>query len=102
MKSLIMGFILAAYPAVSFATVEFIGGGWYYGTAVQEVVETVGVATEADGIKQVVLNLRDKRQVKFMGGHTALGLSLMALKGSCIKIIPGYRFESVNIITSCD
>lgn len=87
--------------AASPAAVEFVGSNWNFGNSQEVVISSVGITTYPDGIERVTLNFTDKRQVKLSEGLISLGLSLVPLKGSCIKVIPGYRFESVNIITSC-
>jgi hypothetical protein len=101
MLKISMFFLSILLPISSFATVEFAGGGWYYGTAAAETIKAVGISSDENGETRVVLNVANDRQVKLSGTHTALGLSLTGYQGKCIQIIPGYKFQSVSFILTC-
>lgn len=104
MKSLTLFALIfsALYSPHASAAVKFEGGDWVYGSATKVVIAKIGIASSETETIRVVLNFSDKRQLILTENHVALGLSLTSFQGKCIKVLPGYRFESVSFVLSCE
>lgn len=99
MKLVLLALTLLAGSAE--AAVRFEGGGWGYGGTEKLILKDLGIGGDENGLEQVVLNFEDFRQVILSGPHAAIGLSLTNYVGKCIKVIPGKKFASVDILLNC-
>ncbi len=98
MKALLLSLLVCSS---ALADVEFSGPDWNYGQAINVTLQTLGLASDSTGPSKVALNFEGGRQIVLSGAHIPMGLALTSFQGKCLRVIPGLKRESVNIILTC-